>query len=249
MENNMFQIKHVENSFEAIELCFKGEFDVIITDPPYSEHVQHNMCSGGLVGLQNVPKYQLFFDPLTQEDRAWMTHALYASKRWVISFCEVEALGIYNAMYPEEYIRSGIWYKPNSMGQLQKDRPAACYEGISVLHNKHYKKWWNGRGSYGMWKCNNTRGLSERHPNEKPIDLCLKLVALFSDRGETVFDPFCGSGAIGEACLALGRKYVGWDSSEMWVAQASERLANVTVGYARESDALKLCSMNTKEWE
>ena len=52
MENNMFQIKHVENSFEAIELCFKGEFDVIITDPPYSEHVQNNMCSGGLVDFK-----------------------------------------------------------------------------------------------------------------------------------------------------------------------------------------------------
>ena len=193
----MFQIKHVENSFEAIELCFKGEFDVIITNPPYSEHVQNNLLSGG-------HKYKLFFDPLTHEDRAWMTHALYACKRWVLSFCEGGAFAIYNAMYPEEYIRSGIWYKPNNMGQLTRDRPAACYEGISILHNKHYKKWWNGRGSYGMWKCNGTCGLSGRHPNEKPIDLCLKLVALFSDRGETVFDPFCGSGAIGEACLALG---------------------------------------------
>jgi len=204
------------------------------------------MCSGSLVGIESVPKYELAFNPIMQTDRNWMSGALYASKRWVVSFCELEAFGIYAGMYPDEYVRSSIWYKPNSMGQLQGDRPATAYEGISILHSTGQKKRWNGNGSYGIWKCNGTRGLGNRHPNEKPIDLCLKLVALFSEKGETVFDPFCGSAAIGEACLALGRNYVGWDQNEKYVAQATLRLGD-TCEYMRDKEALKLCCMNARE--
>jgi hypothetical protein len=210
--------------------------------------VQDNIYSGSLVGLKTVPKYKLEFKPLEAENRNWISGALYATKRWVLSFCEIEACGIYSEMYPKEYVRSGVWYKPNSMGQMQKDRPATAYEGIAILHGTRHKKKWNGNGSHGIWKCNGSRGLFDRHPNEKPIDLCLKLVALFSEKGETVFDPFCGSGAIGEACLALGRNYVGWDQNPKWVARATERCAN-TCAYMRDKEALKLCGMNVREFE
>ena len=84
-----------------------------------------------------------------------MTHASLRILALGLSFCEGQAFGIYNAMYPEEYIRCGIGTSQTAWDNC-KNRPAACYEGISILHNKHYKKWWNGRGSYGMWKCNGT---------------------------------------------------------------------------------------------
>lgn len=235
-----FAVRYQDNSFRLLDALMAGWVDVIITDPPYSEHVHKNLCSGSLVGTKNVPKYELPFGPL--RDYAWLEDAVRIARRWVLSFCDVEAFGLIRGACPEAYVRGGIWYKSNAMGQLTADRPATAYEGVAILHGSETKKRWGGKGSYGIWRCNGTRGKKDRHPNEKPMDLCRKLVALFSERGETVFDPFCGSGAIGQACLELGRHYLGLDSNRAWVERAQVRLAAPVTPWADE-DALRLCTM------
>lgn len=224
--------------------------DVIITDPPYPKAVQENMCSGSLVGTKSVPKYDLPFDPLTAEQtRMIATHFPRLAKRWALVFCSLESFGQFQAFNPAAYVRGGVWYKSNATGQLTADRPATAFEGIAWLHGPrdagHEKKRWNGKGSYGIWRCNGTRGVKGRHPNEKPLDLCLKLVALASERGETVLDPFCGSGAIGHACVLLGRHYIGLDNDPIWSERARVRLKAVESHWGEVSDqtALQLCSM------
>lgn len=227
-------------------LPFDVVIDSIITDPPYNQHVQDNLCSGSLVGVKTVPKYTLPFAAVA--DHTWVGDALNIARRWVVTFCAVEEFGEYKRSNPLEYVRGCIWYKANSMGQLTRDRPATAYEGIGLLHRTTLKKRWNGRGSYGIWHCNGTRGLRGRHPNEKPIDLCLKLVALFSDRGETVFDPFCGRAPIGEACIRLGRNYVGLDQDREWVTKARQRLAMAEdAAPVSDEDAQALCGMPRKQ--
>jgi DNA modification methylase len=113
------------------------------------------------------------------------------------------------------------------------------------MHNDREKLQWNGKGSYGIWKCSGTRGKEDRHPNEKPLALCLMLVAKFSNRGETILDPFCGSGAIGEACMLLGRRYVGLDQDPEWVTKATARVHAASFGYGSMPDdaAIALCGM------
>jgi site-specific DNA-methyltransferase (adenine-specific) len=236
-------IYYCEDAFKMMTKGEPGEFDVVITDPPYPKEVQDNLCSGSLVGTKNVPKYELGF--AAKNGVAWLADGIRIAKRWCITFCSVEDFGRMQDTYGKAYIRGGVWYKSNAMGQLTGDRPATAYEGIGILHgarNDGYpKKSWNGRGSYGIWRTNGTRGLKGRHPNQKPIDLALKLVALFSERGETVFDPFCGSGTIGEACVALGRHYIGLDNDREWVARATDRMTRVEL--RTDEEALKLCSM------
>lgn len=253
------------DSFLELQNLEDGQFDVIITDPPYNEHVQDNQISGTDVahngGGIGIPHVELPFAPL--EDYTFGADLVRIARRWALVFCAVEDFGEFKRAVPDAYVRGGIWYKPNAQGQMTGDRPAACYEGISILHRPGQKVW-NGHGSYGLWPCNSTRGEKDRHPNQKPLDLCLKLVALFSNRGETVFDPFCGSGRIGEACKLLDRNYVGWDLPEHdekriirvkegdnwkhqtivvredWVKKAHERLSAVTGAYTDEK-ALALC--------
>jgi len=235
---------HHPDSFALMAEDPVPSFDVIITDPPYAAAVQENLCSGSLVGKKSVPKYDLPFAPLSVAQHSWLQDAIVLARRWVITFCAVEDFGRFQDRMGKAYVRGAVWYKSNAMGQLTADRPATSYEGIACLHNTTTKKRWNGKGSYGIWQCPGTRGLKDRHPNEKPINLALKLVALFSERGETVFDPFCGSGAIGQACMQLGRHYVGIDNDPAWVAKSKDRLAR---DYEQISDetALALCRMNT----
>jgi len=238
----MHAVQFVPDTFAYLKTLPDKCVDVTITDPPYSKHVHENLCSGSLVGKKSVPKYELEFDPIG--DFAFITDLLRITKRWVVVFCCLEDLGRISYVVPE-YVRGCVWYKPNSMGQLTADRPATSYEFIALFHPQAPKKRWNGRGSYGIWQCNGTRGKKDRHPNEKPVALCSKLTALFSDPGETIFDPFCGSAAIGEAAISLSRNYVGLDFDPNWVDKASARLTSPPATYTArtDADALKLCTM------
>ncbi len=256
-------VKHVQDSFKELLVTPDYHFDVTITDPPYSAHCQSNLISGSLTQAArkrrpwlnyNAGKghdnghYELSFDPLTEY--SWLKQLLRVTRRWVVVFCTLEDFGRFEqAVGRPEYVRSCIWYKNNAMGQLTNDRPAAAYEGIAVMHaNAGVTKAWNGKGSYGLWKCAGTRGKPGRHPNEKPVALCQKLVALFSQAGETVFDPFCGSGALGEAARSLSRSYVGWDQDDNWVAKARARVTAITPPVFscinEQREALASCTMN-----
>jgi site-specific DNA-methyltransferase (adenine-specific) len=52
----------------------------------------------------------------------------------------------------------------------------------------------------------------------------LELVADFTDPGDLVLDPFCGSGTTGVACLRLGRRFIGVEKDATYAAVARERL-------------------------
>jgi DNA modification methylase len=62
-----------------------------------------------------------------------------------------------------------------------------------------------------------------QHPNEKPVSLMCKLIELASREGDTILDPFCGSGTTGVACIQTGRNFIGCDLSPEYVAIARKR--------------------------
>jgi DNA modification methylase len=250
-----FDVYHCEDSFAYLKDAESHSTDIIITDSPYDEHVHGNMISGTAMkrfvqdvedGTRKggaVPKLELDFAPLTNYEFA--RDLVRVAKRWAINFCSVEDFGNFRTVVGKKnYARSGIWYKPNAQGQMSGDRPAAAYEGLAIMHGSYEKKRWHGRGSYGIWKCNGTRGEKERHPNQKPLNLCLMLVAKFTDPGEWILDPFCGSGRIGEAALMLGRNYIGLDNDPLWVEKAKQRLSLVEFGSMDDATAMSMCAMN-----
>ena len=65
------------------------------------------------------------------------------------------------------------------------------------------------------------------HPTQKPLDLLTYLVKTYSNEGETVFDPFSGSGTTAHACLLTGRTFIGAELSPEYHAKAIKRLEAV----------------------
>ena len=63
------------------------------------------------------------------------------------------------------------------------------------------------------------------HPAPFPIELPLRLIELFTYRGDVVLDPFAGSGTTAVAAVRAGRHYLGYDTDEAYVAAARARLA------------------------
>lgn len=72
------------------------------------------------------------------------------------------------------------------------------------------------------------------HPHQKPIDVMLRCVDLCSDAGQTVLDPFMGSGTTGVAAIRRGRKFIGMELDPAYFEMACKRIE----GAARQPDLL-----------
>ena len=66
---------------------------------------------------------------------------------------------------------------------------------------------------------------AEGHPCPKPLKTMIQLVHLASVDGETVIDPFMGSGTTGVACANLGRKFIGIEIEPKYFDIACERIS------------------------
>lgn len=66
-----------------------------------------------------------------------------------------------------------------------------------------------------------------KHPAPFPIDLPLRLILLYTNIGDVVLDPFVGSGTAAMAAKMTQRRYIGYDISAEYVAEANARLAAI----------------------
>ena len=65
------------------------------------------------------------------------------------------------------------------------------------------------------------------YPTQKPLALLERIVLAASQPGETVLDPFLGSGTTAVAALSHGRRFRGCDLSADAVASAQARVASL----------------------
>ncbi len=190
--------------------------DAVITDPPYGEKTHQGARTDS--GETKLIEFASISDETFQ---IFCRLAVEISNRWVIMTCEWR-----HAAKAEEaglpVIRLGVWVKPNGMPQMTGDRPATGWEAVLMLH-RDGKKWWNGGGHPAVWIFNKENG---DHPTTKPQPLLRKWVQQFTDSGETVLDPFAGSGSTGVACLGMGRVFVGIERDPKYFAIACERIEN-----------------------
>jgi site-specific DNA-methyltransferase (adenine-specific) len=66
-----------------------------------------------------------------------------------------------------------------------------------------------------------------QHPAIYPEYIIQELLLLLTRNGDTVLDPFMGSGTTAVACKKLGRNYIGFDINPNYCKYAEERLRNI----------------------
>ena len=66
-------------------------------------------------------------------------------------------------------------------------------------------------------------GTRRKHITQKPVEILRELVGV-CPAGGTVLDPCAGSGSVGVAALAEGRRFVGVEITEQYAAIAADRL-------------------------
>ncbi len=84
--------------------------------------------------------------------------------------------------------------------------------------------WWYGANGHGVDPSADTG-----HPATFSERFALDAVQVWSNPGETVCDPYAGSGTVGRACIDEGRRFVGSERVPKYHAGAVERLAQTSL--------------------
>lgn len=208
----------------------------VITDPPYEAdaHTQQRRIRSHATGsvYGSVGAAPLDFDAMTVDVRAAVSVQMArVVRRWVLAFCQVEAVSIWAATLTEaglRYKRACVWIKPDGQPQLTGDRPGMGYETIVTAHQPGRSRW-NAGGKIGVYSATRHQDHGPRHlrhPTVKPLPLMETLIRDFTDPGDIVCDPFAGSCTTGVACIRLGRRFIGWELDSRYYSMGLRRLTD-----------------------
>ncbi len=141
-----------------------------------------------------------------------------------------------------------IWNKPNCQPESVKDRLTVSHEYLFMFSKEeryHFdqeairepRKDGNGfKNRRTVWNIN-TEPYSEAHFAVFPTELVRPCILAGSRAGDTVLDPFFGSGTVGLIALETNRRCVGIELNEEYVAMARRRMEAVQLDFLTEGIA------------
>lgn len=216
---------------DALEIApMLGAVSHLITDPPYEAITQAAIGSvpkGNLKGASTRLGRPLDFEPI-DAIRERVAHLGEQSEGWFIAFCTPEGVGRWADVInegPLKYKRACVWVKPDSTPQFNGQCPASGAENFVCAWAGEGHSRWNGGGKRGVYThCVNNPERTGLHPTEKPRRLMSEIIADFTNPGETICDPFMGSGTTGVAAVMAGRDFIGIEQNETYFNLACQRI-------------------------
>ncbi len=109
-------------------------------------------------------------------------------------------------------------------------RPSPAARVLSVLSNTYFRQCFRQ-----VWT--DIAGASTKaHPAPFPVELAERLIRMFSFVGDTVLDPFNGTGSTQVAAAACGRNSVGIEVDPVYLRMAEDRLTKGTRDMLKDVD-------------
>jgi site-specific DNA-methyltransferase (adenine-specific) len=210
--------------------------DMIFADPPYNlSGKNHVTCKNGKKVNCNKGKWDIISD-IDKFNREWIEAGMRVLKDdgtiWISGTLHNHpSVGLILKNNGHWIINDIIWFKRNAPPQLQPNRLASSTELIWLASKtkKYYfdykkaKELNGGKQMRNLWDITAKRHKT-KHPTEKPEDLLERIILLGSKEGQTVLDPFMGSGTTGVAAKRLGRKFIGFEIDDEYFEIAKERI-------------------------
>jgi site-specific DNA-methyltransferase (adenine-specific) len=245
------QLLHAD-VLEALRGIPSESIDFIFADPPYFlSNDGFTVKSGKAVSVNKGAWDKSFgFDSETDFHEAWIADCLRVLK----PNGTIAISGTYHSIYKCGYLLQKLgcriindiaWFKPNGAPALAGRNFTASHETIlwaskgkkakhvfnysisknwDVENDKLYSK---GKQMRSVWSIPSTpkrEKLEGNHPTQKPLELLKRLVAMCTNEGDTVLDPFCGSGTTGVACVLLNRNFIGIDLDQSYLDLSAKRM-------------------------
>ena len=130
-----------------------------------------------------------------------------------------------------------IWHKPNAHPESVTDRPTKAHETVFLLSKSQDYRYDtdavrgpNGRRLRTVWDINteprrrSDSGVDD-HPAVMPMTLARRCIAITSEPGDAVLDPYAGSGTTLLAARDLDRRWAGIELNPAFVDLIEHRLA------------------------
>lgn len=206
-----------------------GKVEHIIGDPAYEQIMHDAKASGRALRTDGGPELQpLNFASIDEIREPFVAIAATMCAGWFIMFCTPEGVARWaDAINPSpmRYKRACVWVKPDATPQMNGQGPAAGAENFVVAWAGTGFSRWNAGGKRGVYThLTNNVERTGLHPTEKPRRLMAEIIADFTCAGETILDPFMGSGTTGVAAVMLGRPFIGIEQNETYFDLACKRL-------------------------
>lgn len=103
---------------------------------------------------------------------------------------------------------------------LYKESWKKLTDGVSDISREEFIEWTNG-----LWTFSGESKKKIGHPAPFPIELPRRCIKLFSYVGDTILDPFAGSGTTLIAAYKSKRKVIGVEIDEQYFELAKERIS------------------------
>ncbi len=230
-----------------------GSVDLVFADPPYNLQLEQGLTRPDQSRVDAVDddwdKFESFahYDSFT---RAWLTAARRVLKPdgalWVIgSYHNIFRVGV--ALQDLDYwiLNDVVWRKANPMpnfrgtrftnahetliwaGKSRKSRVTFNYEALKLSNDDTQM-----RSDWLFPICTGAERLKDDddgkvHPTQKPEALLYRVLNATTRPGDVVLDPFFGTGTTGAVARKLGRRFIGIEREDTYVAAALKRIAGI----------------------
>lgn len=235
---------------------YKGDFleihlpdasiDLIVTSPPYNVGIDYNSYDDSI----SYQDYMYFteqwlrkaYDMLKTDGRMCVNIPLdknkggkqnvYADFIWLAKSLgyKYQTTIIWDRGHSSRRTAWGSWLSasaPQVIAPIEvivvmyKDTWKKHTEGVSDLTKEDFIKW-----TWGIWTFPYEPKQSTGHPAAFPLELPLRCIKLFSYVGDTVLDPFAGSGTTLVAAAQTGRNAIGVEIDAEYCEIAYHRLVH-----------------------
>jgi DNA modification methylase len=211
----MMRIETIGDATLYLGDCLKilptlGKVDAVVADPPYGMaiDVDSSRFSGGSDPLRRGQGGGRFREMIAGDDKPFNP----------TPFLQYPAVVLWGANHYAARLPVGttlVWIKRNDEAYgtflsdaeigFQKDGCGVyCFRDLSMKAEERNRK----------------------HPNQKPLPLMQWCIERVSKPGETILDPFMGSGTTGVACANLGRKFIVIEIEPKYFDIACRRIAD-----------------------
>jgi len=229
-----------------------GSVDCVFADPPYNLQLGGELRRPDESRVDGVDaEWDKFSDLATYDrfTRDWLAAARHALKDdgtlWVIgTYHNIFRVGAILQDLGFWILNDIVWRKSNPMPNFRGTRFTNAHETLiwaakspdsRYTFNYDAMKALNEelqmRSDWTLPICSGGERLKidgrKAHPTQKPEALLWRVLLSSPGAGETILDPFFGSGTTGAVAKRLGRKFIGLEREEVYARVAAQRIAAI----------------------
>ena len=222
------------------------EVDGVVTSPPYNQLGSLPEKGTGLwgksqggAGFLRAWADSSYFDAVPESEYQERQNSLFAA---IADKCKFNASLFYNHQIRW---RDGLclhpiqWFQPKNWNLRQEiiwNRGGGMMFNARMFVRFDERILWFVKGATWIWNqemvghgtiwniAREQQQQGKEHPVAFPVELPARCIAATTDKGNTVLDPFMGSGTTGVACMNLGRKFVGIEIEPKYFDIACRRI-------------------------